>query len=92
MRITSSLVGLLSMPVGMGIGTLVVPCPTDKCCPGNRLPAVVASSIVGAALIGAFLLLDPRIGRRSVLASLAILCALMVVLGVIGRSKPSHAN
>ena len=58
--ITSGLIGSLALPVGMGIGTLVVPWMTDKWCPGNRLPAVVSSALVGAASIGAFLLLDPR--------------------------------
>lgn len=152
--ITSGLIGSLSLPVGMGIGTLVVPWLTDKWCPGNRLPAVVASALVGAASIGAFLLFDPRIGWQmgaiqlmlfiagfciyaingtawayatdiggrvfsatssgvlnffaymgaaaqavvygllvetigwnSVFASLAVLCALMAALGILGRSK-----
>ena len=152
--ITSGLIGSLSLPVGMGIGTLVVPWLTDKWCPGNRLPAVVASALIGAASIGAFLLFDPRIGWQmgaiqlmlfiagfciyaingtawayatdiggrvfsatssgvlnffaymgaaaqavvygllvetigwnSVFASLAVLCALMAFLGIVGRSK-----
>lgn len=152
--ITSGLIGSLALPVGMGIGTLVVPWLTDKWCPGNRLPAVVSSALVGAASIGAFLLLDPRVawqmgaiqlmlfiagfciyaingtawayatdiggrvfsatssgvlnffaymgaavqsfvygslidivGWRSVFASLAVLCALMAAMGVMGRSK-----
>ena len=152
--ITSGLIGSLSLPVGMGIGTLVVPWLTDKWCPGNKLPAVVASALIGAASIGAFLLFDPRIGWQmgaiqlmlfiagfciyaingtawayatdiggrvfsatssgvlnffaymgaaaqavvygllvetigwnSVFASLAVLCALMAVLGIVGRSK-----
>ena len=157
--ITSGLIGSLSLPVGMGIGTLVVPWLTDKWCPGNRLPAVVASALAGAASIGAFLLFDPRVGWQmgaiqlmlfiagfciyaingtawayatdiggrvfsatssgvlnffaymgaaaqavvygllvetigwtSVFASLAVLCALMAALGIIGRSKPLVYN
>lgn len=152
--VTSGLIGSLSLPVGMGIGTLVVPWMTDKWCPNNRLPAVIASAIIGAASIGGFLLLNPtvvwqmacvqvllfvagfciyaingtawayatdiggrvfsatssgvlnfsaymgaavqsfvygflldKIGWFSVFASLAVLCAIMAVLGRLGRFK-----
>ena len=158
--ITSGLIGSLSLPVGMGIGTLVVPWMTDRWCPGNRLPAVVVSALAGGAAIGAFLLFDPRvawqmgaiqlmlfvagfciyaingtawayatdiggrvfsatssgvlnffaymgaavqsvvygslievIGWRSVFASLAVLCAMMAALGLVGRTrKDAKAN
>ena len=57
--VTSGLLGAVSLPVGMGVGTFVVPWLTDKWCPNNRLPAVISSALVGAVSIGAFLLLDP---------------------------------
>ncbi len=152
--VTSGLMGALSLPVGMGIGTLVVPWLTDKWCPNNRLPAVILSAVIAAASIGGFMLLDPTrpvqmavvqvllfvagfciyaingtawayatdiggrvfsatssgvlnfaaymgaaaqsfvygflldaIGWASVFASLAALCAVMVVLGFAGRSR-----
>ena len=152
--VTSGLMGALSLPVGMGIGTLVVPWLTDKWCPDNRLPAVILSAVIAAASIGGFMLLDPTqpvqmavvqvllfiagfciyaingtawayatdiggrvfsatssgvlnfaaymgaaaqsfvygflldaIGWASVFASLASLCAVMVVLGLAGRSR-----
>ena len=37
-------------------------------------------------------LLVETIGWNSVFASLAVLCALMAILGVVGRGKPSPAN
>ena len=43
--VTSGLMGSLTLPVGMGVGTLVVPWMTDKWCPDNRLPAVVTSAM-----------------------------------------------
>ena len=46
--ITNGLMGSISLPVGMGIGTFVVPWLTDKLCPNNRLPAVVVSSSLAA--------------------------------------------
>ena len=152
--VTSGLMGALSLPVGMGIGTLVVPWLTDKWCPNNRLPAVILSAVIAAVSIGGFMLLDPTrpvqmavvqvllfvagfciyaingtawayatdiggrvfsatssgvlnfaaymgaaaqsfvygflldaIGWASVFASLAALCAVMVVLGFAGRSR-----
>ena len=152
--VTSGLMGSLTLPVGMGVGTLVVPWMTDKWCPNNRLPAVIASAMIGAVSIGGFLLLNPtvkwqmacvqvllfiagfciyaingtawayatdiggrvfsatsagvlnfsaymgaaaqslvygflldKIGWFSVFASLAVLCAIMAVLGHFGRFK-----
>lgn len=58
--ITAGLLQSLTLPVGMGVGTLVVPWLTDKFCPENRLPAVVVSAIVAAIAVIAFFFLDPR--------------------------------
>ena len=74
--VTSGLMGALSLPVGMGIGTLVVPWLTDKWCPNNRLPAVIASALVGAAAIGGFLLLDPTVAWQ-----MAVVQGLLFVAG-----------
>lgn len=84
--ITSGLIGSLSLPVGMGIGTLVVPWLTDKWCPGNRLPAVVASSLVGAASIGAFLLFDPRIGWQMGAIQLMLFIAGFCIYAINGTA------
>lgn len=59
--VTEGLFGMLSLPVGMGVGTFVVPWLTDRWCPQNRLPAVIVSSFAAAASIVAFIFLDPRI-------------------------------
>ena len=74
--VTSGLLGSLSLPVGMGIGTLVVPWLTDKWCPNNRLPAVMSSAVVGAASIGGFLLLDPTVGWQ-----MAVVQGLLFIAG-----------
>ena len=47
------------LPIGMGIGTLVVPTLTDKFCPNNRLLAGVISGICAAICIVGFILLEP---------------------------------
>jgi len=57
--VTHGLLQSLALPVGMGIGTLVVPVLTDKFCPTNRMPAVILSSLAATGAIAALLLIDP---------------------------------
>lgn len=45
----ASVASSVILPVGMGIGTLVVPWLTDRFCAKNRLPAAIISAVVGAA-------------------------------------------
>ena len=65
--ITSGLLQSLTLPVGMGIGTLIVPWLTDRFCPTNRLPAVVLSAILGAASVAGIIFLDPRSTAQMIL-------------------------
>jgi sugar phosphate permease len=56
------IVGLLTstiLPIGMGIGTLIVPTLTDKFCPNNRLLASVVSGLGAAICVVGFMLLKP---------------------------------
>lgn len=48
------------LPIGMGIGTLVVPTLTDKFCPNNRLWASVVSGVVSALCVVGVTFLDPN--------------------------------
>lgn len=47
------------LPIGMGIGTLIVPTLTDKFCPNNRLVASVVSGLAATVCIIGFALLKP---------------------------------
>lgn len=47
------------LPIGMGIGTFIVPALTDKFCPDNRLWASVLSSMVAAVCIIGIAFLNP---------------------------------
>ncbi len=77
--ITSGLLQSLTLPVGMGIGTLVVPALTDRFCPQNRLPAVIVSAIVGAAAVGGIVALDPRIlWQRALLLTLLFIAGFCI--------------
>jgi sugar phosphate permease len=48
------------LPIGMGIGTLVVPTLTDKFCPDNRLWASVISGLVAAVCVVGIAFLNPN--------------------------------
>ena len=84
--VTSGLLGAVSLPVGMGVGTFVVPWLTDKWCPNNRLPAVISSALVGAVSIGAFLLLDPTYGWQMVCAQLLLFVAGFCIYAINGTA------
>ena len=73
--VTTGLFGLISLPVGMGLGTLTLPHLTDRFCPNNRLLAVIFSGLVSSAAIGGFLLLDPRIGWQMVCTHMLLFVA-----------------
>ena len=84
--VTRGLMGSLSLPVGMGIGTLVVPWMTDKWCPNNRLPAVIASAIIGAISIGGFLLLDPTVGWQMMCVQVLLFVAGFCIYAINGTA------
>ena len=48
------------LPIGMGIGTLIVPTLTDRFCPDNRLWASVISGVVAALCVAGVAFLNPN--------------------------------
>lgn len=60
MEATSSILTSIVLPIGMGIGTLIIPTLTDKFCPNNRLLASVVSGFGAAACIIGFMFLKPE--------------------------------
>lgn len=65
--IKSGLMSTLVLPLGMAIGTLVVPWATDKFCPNNRLPAVIFSGIAAAVVVWLFFIIQPGILAQALL-------------------------
>ncbi len=59
--ISSGLLSTFIIPLGMAVGTLVVPWLTDIFCPKNRLPAVIISGILAALVVWLFYITEPRI-------------------------------
>ena len=60
MKDTSSILTSIVLPIGMGIGTFIIPTLTDKYCPNNRLLAAVVSGIGAAACVVGFMFLKPE--------------------------------
>lgn len=54
----ASVASSLILPIGMGIGTFVVPWLTDRFCPTERLPAAIISAVIGAVTTIVIFLLD----------------------------------
>lgn len=48
------------LPIGMGIGTFIIPTLTDKFCPNNRLWAGVVSGFVAALCVAGVVFLNPN--------------------------------
>ena len=82
--VQAGLLQSLALPVGMGIGTFVLPVITDRFCPRDRLPAVIACGAVLAVSVAAFLLLDPSSASGPVLISFVLFIAGFAVYAVIG--------
>ena len=53
-RVASAMI----LPIGLGIGTLVVPWLTDRFCPTDRLPAAIISAVIGAVTTIVIYMLD----------------------------------
>ena len=84
--VTAGLLQSLALPVGMGIGTLVVPWLTDRFCPNNRLAAVVAAGLVGAVAVSVFFLLDPTNSVQLVLIELLLFVAGFCIYAINGTA------
>ncbi len=82
--VEASILGSLALPVGMGMGTLIVPLITDKLCPNNRMPAIIISALGAAASIFGFLLLDPTVPAQLVLIQILLFIAGFGIYAVNG--------
>ena len=72
------------LPIGMGIGTLVVPTLTDKFCPNNRLWAGVISGLIAALCILGITFLDPNNGFQFALMLICLFLAGFFIYAING--------
>ncbi len=82
--VTDGLLQSLALPVGMGVGALVVPTLTDRYCPNNRLTAAVVAGFVAAACIVCFAFLDPRVGVQIIAIGILLFIAGFAIYAVTG--------
>ena len=82
--VEAGLLQSLALPVGMGIGTLIVPWLTDRYCPDNRLRAAILSAILGAASIGIFYMLNPTVGFQLLIIEIMLFIAGFCIYAING--------
>lgn len=84
--ITDGLFSSLALPVGMGIGTLVVPWLSDYLYINNRLKACVHSAMLGAMAIYLFFLLDPTVTWQLVCIEVLLFVAGFCIYAINGTA------
>ena len=82
--VEAGLLQSLALPVGMGIGTLIVPWLTDRYCPDNRLRAAISTAIIGAVSIGIFYMLDPTIPAQLLIIEIMLFIAGFCIYAING--------
>lgn len=82
--VTAGLLQSLALPVGMGIGTFVVPWLTDRYCPKDRLVAAVVSALLAAAAIVVFFTLDPTVLWQLILIEVLLFAAGFFIYAING--------
>ena len=82
--VASGLLQSLVLPVGMGVGTLVVPALTDVIWKENRLYHVILSSVIGAVSVLGFMFLDPREPAQLVLVEVLLFVAGFFIYAING--------
>lgn len=65
--IASSLTSTFIIPLGMAVGTLVIPWLTDIFCPDDRFPAVIFSGIAAAVIVVLFFMVEPGLAAKVLL-------------------------
>lgn len=84
MSAVSSVASSMILPIGMGIGTLVIPWMTDRFCPNNRLPAAVISAIIAAVTTLVIFTLDASRGSQLVLVEILLFVSGFCIYAING--------
>lgn len=81
---TASVASSVILPIGMGVGTLVVPWLTDRFCPNNRMPAAILSAVIGAVTTMAIFWLDASQFAQMVLIEVLLFIAGFCIYAING--------
>lgn len=85
-KITEGLLTSLSLPIGMGLGTLVVPWISDHLYLHNRLRVCLHCALLGAAAVSLLMILDPRIAAHMVCVQILLFIAGFAVYAINGTA------
>ena len=85
-NVTSGLLQSLTLPVGMGIGTLVIPWLTDHFCPNNRLVAVIVSALITTVAVFTFFFLAPSTMGGLIATEIVLFLAGFGIYGINGTA------
>ena len=80
----ASVASSMILPIGMGIGTLVIPWLTDRFCPNNRLPAAVFSAIIGVFATIVIFMLDATNGIQLLLVEVMLFISGFCIYAING--------
>lgn len=80
----ASVASAMILPVGMGIGTLVVPWLTDRFCPRDRMPAAIVSAMIGAVTILAIFMLDASSTPQLILVEIMLFVSGFCIYAING--------
>lgn len=84
MDVTDGLISSLILPVGMGVGTLVLPALSDIFWKNNRIYHVILCAVAGAAATAGFLFLDPRVPAQMTLIQILLFAAGFFIYAING--------
>ena len=90
--ITEGILGSLTLPLGMGIGTIVVPSLTDKYCAENRLTAAAISSMIAGISIFGIYYLNPTIEWQLIVTEILLFIAGFCIFAISGTSSSYAAD
>jgi len=65
--VKAGIVGLIMLPLGMGLGTWLIPWISDKLTPYNRLPIVIVCALAAACTVFIFPNMQSRAGAAAIL-------------------------
>ena len=80
----ASVASSLILPIGMGIGTLVVPWLTDRVCPTERMPAAILSALIGAVTTIAIFAMDASRPSQLVLVEIMLFVSGFCIYAING--------
>lgn len=84
--VVSGLIQSVALPVGMGIGTLLVPTLTDRYCPKNRILGVIFSCAAACLTLIALSVLEPNGPLQIVLIQTMLFFSGFFVYAAIGTA------